>query len=162
MLIADIATTLPDAYLLKVDRSSMANSVEVRCPLLDSRLLQAVQTVPRNVLMSGGQPKALLKKIAAKYLPREAIYRSKRGFSMPLDVFLRDLVPDLLLGVVRKSGSFSHQYLDLALLERQICAFARGRSDLSYRLWSIICLEVWYRLHYIRDIDADTPFRGLA
>ena len=84
MLIADIATTLPDAYLLKVDRSSMANSVEVRCPLLDSRLLQAVQTVPRNVLMSGGQPKALLKKIAEKYLPRETIYRSKRGFSMKL------------------------------------------------------------------------------
>ena len=162
MIIADISTTLPDAYLLKVDRSLMANSVEVRCPLLDGRLLQAVQTVPRNVLMSGGQPKALLKKIAEKYLPREAIYRPKRGFSMPLDVFLRDFVPALLLEIVRKPGSFSHQYLDLALLERQIRAFAGGRSDLAYRLWSIICLEVWYRLYYTRDIDAETPFRGLG
>ena len=100
MLLADIATTLPDAYLLKVDRSSMASSVEVRCPLLDWNLLRAAQTVPRRILMHGGRPKGLEQSVAEKYLPRDVIYRSKRGFSVPLDQFLQDFVPDLLTRVV--------------------------------------------------------------
>ena len=162
MLLADIATTLPDAYLLKVDRSSMASSVEVRCPLLDWNLLRAAQTVPRRILMHGGRPKGLEQSVAEKYLPRDVIYRSKRGFSVPLDQFLQDFVPDLLTRVVHSSRSFSNEYLDLNLLDQQIGRFARGETYLSYRLWSIICLEVWYRLHYIQDIDAETPFADLA
>ena len=162
MLLADIATTLPDAYLVKVDRSSMASAVEVRCPLLDWNLLRAAQTVPRSVLMHGGHPKALEQRIAEKYLPRDVIYRSKRGFSIPLEQFLQSFVPDLLTRVVHAPGSFSTEYLDLDLLDRQIAKFSRGASYLSYRLWSVICLEVWYRLHYLQDIDRETSFAEMC
>ena len=63
---------------------------------------------------------------------------------------------------MHSSRSFSNEYLDLNLLDQQIGRFARGETYLSYQLWSIICLEVWYRLHYIQDIDAETPFADLA
>ena len=105
---------------------------------------------------------ALEQTIAEKYLPREVIYRSKRGFSIPLDQFLKAFVPDLLSQVIRSPRSFSSQYLDLRLLDQQIGRFARGASYLSYRLWSVICLEVWYRLHYVQDIDSETPFSDLV
>ena len=161
MFIADIITTLPDAYLLKVDRMSMAVSVEARCPLLDLDLMNAAHTVPPRILMPRGRPKRLAQQMAEAYLPRELIYRPKRGFSLPLAGFLRQMSPDLITGIVNQTGSFAHQYFDRPLLEEQIQAFYNGDSYLSYKLWSILCLEIWYRLHYSRDIGPTASLQDL-
>jgi asparagine synthase (glutamine-hydrolysing) len=161
MLIADIVTTLPDAYLLKVDRMSMAVSVEARCPLLDIDLMEAAHTIPPRILMPRGRPKGLAQKIAEDYLPREWIDRPKRGFSLPLAGFLKQISRDLIFGIVNHPKSFAHQYFDRSLLEEQIRNFYLGESYLSYKVWSILCLEIWYRLHYTRDIEPSASLQDL-
>ena len=161
-LVADMLTTLPDAYLLKVDRASMASSVEVRCPLLDRRLVEAAQTVPRGVLMAGGRTKSLQMHIARDYLPADVIDRPKRGFSVPLASFLRRLPPGVLTRLFTDEHSFSRQHLDTAVLDRTLEAFIGGQDNLSYRLWSILCLEIWYRLHFLQTASADHRLSDLV
>jgi asparagine synthase (glutamine-hydrolysing) len=161
MLIADIVTTLPDAYLLKVDRMSMAVSVEARCPLLDIDLMETAHTIPPKILMPHGRPKGLMRRIAKDYLPQELIDRPKRGFSLPLAGFLKQMSRELILGIVNHPRSFAHQYFDRPLLEEQIRTFYHGDSYLSYRLWSILCLEIWYRLHVTRDIEPSATLQDL-
>jgi asparagine synthase (glutamine-hydrolysing) len=162
MLAADRITTLPDAYLLKVDRTSMAHGVEARCPLLDQDLLQTAQQIPGKVLMAAGATKALQRKVAEAYLPHEIIYRPKRGFSMPLASFLRGGTDQMIARITASEHSFTQRYFDGDFWRRRLAAFAAGRDELAYQLWSVLCLEIWYRLHYQGDISSDTPLGEVA
>ena len=134
MLVAAVLSTLPDAYLLKVDRSSMANAVEVRCPLLDKKLVEALQTIPRKVLMKRGETKSLEKKIAESYLPKAVIYRTKRGFSVPLAAFIKRLKPGLLEQIIDCRNSFSYKYFDTALLKKKIRLMGIGVGNSPYEV----------------------------
>lgn len=162
MLAADRITTLPDAYLLKVDRTSMAHAVEARCPLLDSALVQAAQCIPSKVLMAGGATKALQRKVAESYLPHEIIYRPKRGFSLPLASFLRGDTADKIAHITKSEHSFTRQYFDNALWQKHLAAFAAGRDDLAYQVWSVLCLELWFRIHYRGDISPEASLEEVA
>lgn len=137
---------LPNDYLIKVDVASMANSLELRSPFLDLGLQNLSQSIPPQMKLRGGDRKHLLKKLAERHLPWETIYRPKQGFELPVSTWLRSdwrqLVRDLLLdGRLLGTGWFAADYVAEIIDQHQ-----SGKADHTYRVWSLLCLEIWYRL----------------
>ncbi|MDE2196486.1 MAG: amidotransferase 1, exosortase A system-associated, partial [Gammaproteobacteria bacterium] len=113
----DFKTYLPGDILTKVDRASMAHSLEVRVPLLDHRLVEWASGLPPGLKLRGGQGKFILKKTLEPDLPREILYRPKMGFSVPLAAWLRGplaarLREALMTGAVAQCGYFKHSVLN--------------------------------------------------
>ncbi len=141
----DIETYLPDDILAKVDRTSMAVSLESRVPLLDHRLLEFVATIPSSLKLKGGTSKYILKRAMSSRLPSDILSRRKMGFGVPLGAWfrgeLRDMTHDLLLDPrTRQRGIFRTSWVDGLLREHE-----SGRRDCSARLWAMLCLELWMR-----------------
>jgi len=141
----DIATYLPGDILAKVDRMSMAVSLESRVPLLDHRLMEFVATIPSTLKLRNGRGKYLLQRAMAQDLPSEILTRTKMGFGVPLGAWLRrelrDMARDVLLGVrARQRGIFRASEVEALLATHDT-----GRRDCSARLWSLICFELWMR-----------------
>lgn len=136
----DQTTYLVDDILTKVDRSSMAVSLEVRVPLLDHVFAEYVNGLPLNYKMRGRQLKLLLKQIAQPYLPAGIFARPKQGFAVPLrgwlDGPLRSLVTERLLG--DETGLF-----DVHGVRRLLELLHDGHRDLSPRVWALLALATW-------------------
>jgi asparagine synthase (glutamine-hydrolysing) len=148
MLYTDLMTRIPDHLLTIVDRMSMAHSLEARPPLLDHRLVEFAATLPADLKLKGRNLKYLLKKVAARYLPRELIEREKQGFGFPIAIWLRTELRPLLLNLFRQSrfvelGLFRDEYVQRILNEH-----LDGRRDHNFRLWILINLEIWYRMYF--------------
>ncbi len=143
---ADIHTYLPDDLMVKVDVASMAHGLESRAPLLDHVLMEWAAALPVEVKFAGGVTKALFKSAMEPYLPREILYRPKRGFSCPIDQWfrheLRDLAYDTLLSQrARDRGLLRPDYVRRLLDEH--CG---GRWNHHTRLWELLMLELWFEM----------------
>ena len=141
----DLKTYLAGDILTKVDRASMAHSLEVRVPVLDHQLVEWVSGLPPELKLRGQQGKYLFKKSLEGYLPDEILYRRKMGFAVPLDAWfrgpLRRRVQDALLGpVMLDSGLFDSRALTRMVEEHQ-----SGRRDHSAPLWSLLMFEAFLR-----------------
>ncbi len=141
----DMETYLPDDILTKVDRTSMAVSLESRVPLLDHRLLEFVARMPSSLKLRNGTGKYILKRAMSAHLPADIITRQKMGFGVPLGAWfrgeLREMTHDLLLDPrTRQRGIFRPSWVN-GLLR----AHETGRRDYSARLWAMLCLELWLR-----------------
>ncbi len=144
MQYVDLNTYLPLDILTKVDRMSMAHSLEARPPLLDHRLVEFAATVPTRFRLRPGTTKYLLKQAMRGILPDEIIERPKRGFAVPLARWFRGelagFARDLLLSnTCRQRGIFNTVYL-----ERLLQWHERGR-DLDLQIWTAISFELWCR-----------------
>ena len=154
----DIHTYLPEDILTKVDRASMAVSLESRVPLLDHVLMEYAATIPSSLKLREGQGKHILKRAMASSLPGDILTRRKMGFGVPLGEWfrgeLRELVRDVLLSrVARERGMFRP-----AAIARLLDAHEAGRRDYSARLWALVCLELWMG----QWLDAQVPAAGKA
>ncbi|MFA5197616.1 MAG: asparagine synthase (glutamine-hydrolyzing) [Patescibacteria group bacterium] len=153
-LFVDINTILPDDYQVKMDVASMSNSLEVRAPFLDYRLMQFAAQMPVRYKIRLAQSKYLLKKIAEKYIPKENIYRTKCGFSVPLGPwFKKELKPYIYKVVLsekaQKRGYFNYNYVKFLAEEH----FA-GRGYHEHKLWSLLWLELWHRMFVDKELQA--------
>jgi asparagine synthase (glutamine-hydrolysing) len=136
----DFRTTMVDAYLVKVDRASMLNSLEVRAPLLDHRLIDfAFGRVPDCLKANESERKILLRRLAARVLPPELDLRRKHGFSMPLDRWFDGEWGRFMTSVLRESDTF-----DRATVESLIKEQGRGRTNAT-RLFALTFFELWKR-----------------
>lgn len=157
MLFCDVEAYLPGDLLVKMDRMTMAHSLEGRSPFLDHQLMELAARLPGELKLKRGESKYLLKKAMEPILPREIMYRPKRGFSMPLrDWFrsgpLRELACDVLLSAEsRRRGWF-----DAAYIEKMLAEHAAGRQNHHHRLWSLLSLELWCRTF----LDRSDPGQG--
>jgi asparagine synthase (glutamine-hydrolysing) len=137
---ADLATWLPGMMLTKVDRTSMAASLEVRSPLLDHRLVEWGLSLPAGLKLRGGEGKLVLKRALEPWLPREVLYRPKQGFATPLGDTLRtgqDRVRARLLGpAMLDSGLF-----DPPAIARMLDEHASEQFDHAQALWSLLSFE---------------------
>jgi asparagine synthase (glutamine-hydrolysing) len=141
----DLKTYLVGDINTKVDRASMAHSLEVREPLMDHPLVEWLATLPSSLKLRGGEGKFLLKKSMEPHLPREILYRPKMGFAVPLARWLRgplrDRVRNALLGPrLAQTGWF-----DSAYVRRLIDAHQSGASDHSAPLWTLLMFEAFLR-----------------
>jgi asparagine synthase (glutamine-hydrolysing) len=144
MQLFDTATYLPDDILQKVDRASMAVSLEVRPPLLDHRVVAFAWRLPRRMRIRDGETKWLLRRVLDRYVPRELVSRPKMGFAIPLASWLRGpLRPwaEDLLDPSRLGGGL----LDVAGVRKLWAEHIGGRRNWAYALWAILMYEAWRR-----------------
>jgi asparagine synthase (glutamine-hydrolysing) len=145
-LYADFCVYLPEDILFKVDRMSMANSLEVRVPLLDHYLLEWVFQLSFSMRFLHGRGKYLLRKLAARYLPSGILIPRKQGFTVPVGSWLHGELGDL---VSRFFSSKSFKQRGIVHPQAALTLLAMHRSkryDLGHRIWSLVILEVWARI----------------
>lgn len=140
----DLKSYLPLDILTKVDRMSMAHSLEARVPLLDHKLVEFAATIPPEFRLRDGESKSIFKRAMRGILPDEIIDRPKHGFAVPLGAWFRGkltgFVHDLLLSETsRQRGIFSPGYIE------QLLAMHRRGRQYDLHLWTMICFELWCR-----------------
>jgi asparagine synthase (glutamine-hydrolysing) len=143
----DFGIYLVDDLLVKTDRASMANSLEVRVPFLDSVITNFAFTLPTKHKVRGLAKKVLLRKAADPLLPREVVHGRKRGFSIPAAAWLRgELEPfaraTLSAETLRRQGLF-----EPAVVSRLLDEHVRGAEDRSRQLWGLLAFTLWYERH---------------
>ncbi len=141
----DIRTYLVDDILAKVDRMSMAASIEARVPLLDHRIVEFALSLPPQFKLGGGRTKLILRRAMRSRLPENVLNRPKQGFSIPLKHWLRSslrpLMSDLLSAdCVRRRGYFVPE-----TVTQWISDHLQGRANHSHRLWALMVFELWHR-----------------
>jgi len=139
----DIKTYLTDDILVKVDRASMANSLEVRAPILDQKFMEFMATIPSSLKLRGTVGKYILKKALGGVLPDTILHRKKMGFAVPLAQWFRNELKDMAHNVIftdNNDGLFDKGTVAQVWREHQ-----RGFRDRSTELWSIFMFRLWQR-----------------
>ena len=134
-------TRLSNDHLVKVDRATMYASLEARAPLLDKDLARFSATLPPDVLLHEGQPKAVLKALALRHLPRKFVMAEKRGFAVPIAAWLRDEMKQEFRETVL-GGRQRMVPMDYSYVEELLAAHGRGQ-DHCHRLWAVYAFHVW-------------------
>jgi asparagine synthase (glutamine-hydrolysing) len=137
---------LLDDLLIKMDRCSMANSLEARSPFLDKALIEYVMTLPDHYKMQRGKTKVILKDAFSDLLPPEIQTRGKMGFSIPLGTWFRGDLRDYLRDLLLSSEARYTEYLSASYVHDLVERHQSGRDNLGNQLWSIMCFELWLRL----------------
>lgn len=135
---------LQDDMLVKIDRTSMANSLESREPMLDHKLVEFVASLPQDLKLKNFTTKYIFKKAASRFLPREIVHRKKKGFGIPVANWIKKELKDLVLDIfsedsIRSQGLFNYKYIQGLLTEH----FA-GKRDNRKQLWTLLIFELWY------------------
>jgi len=159
LLYLDTKTYLPADILAKVDRLSMAASLEVRCPILDHEFVEWVAGLPLKYKYRDGTRKYILKKLAERLgIPSELLHRRKTGFSMPLVHWMRHELRDSLLGIVIEPRTLQRGYFKPAAIRALLDEHVRGRRNHAGALWLLLVFELWHRNFIeVRDLG-----RGIA
>ncbi len=139
----DARTYMGDDILVKVDRASMANSLEVRVPFLDHRLVELAARVPWGLKQRGSTGKYLLKKAVAPRLPRGITGRAKKGFGIPVADWLRGPWRELLLDTLGGGGAARTGWFDQAAVDRMLHEHLDGHLDRRKPLWTLLMFRLW-------------------
>ena len=145
MQFIDIVTNLPDDILTKVDRASMAVSLEVRVPILDHRVVEFVWSLPRNMKIRNRERKWILRQLLQKYVPRQLIERQKMGFGIPLDGWIRGTLRDWAEDLLSERALKESGLLDSELIRKKWSQHISGTYDFKKQLWNALMFQAWYR-----------------
>ena len=138
---ADIKHYLPGDILTKVDRTSMAVSLEAREPLLDYRLVEFAATLPPGLRIKAGQGKWLMKKALEPWLPKDILYRPKMGFVTPVSAWFRKALADEAAALAKSPILLGTGWFDPATIERLAADHKAGRAEHGRTLWQLLMLE---------------------
>ena len=145
LLYLDSKTYLPGDIMTKVDRMSMAVSLETRAPLLDHKLIDFVTRLPAEWKLRGGETKRILKRAVEDFVPHEILYRKKQGFGIPLDQWINRELRDEFRETLTDERARSRGYFDNRHIDNLFDEHERGRRDHSVQLWALFMLELWHR-----------------
>lgn len=141
----DIKTYLVDDILTKVDRASMAHSLEVRVPLLDHEVMEYAAHIPAPYKLRRGEGKYIFKKALSGLIPPEILHRPKMGFRLPMTRWLRTDLKVMFEERVLANGAFIADFFDLARIRQWWAQHQRGTRDYATHLWALLVLESWGR-----------------
>jgi len=141
----DLKTWLPGGILTKVDRASMAVSLEARSPFLDHRLIEWAATLPPELKLRGTSGKWILKRALEKRLPPEILYRRKQGFSVPLSRWFRDQLRARVREALLGGALADSRFFDLTTIARLLDQHQSGLRDHSRTLWLLLMFETFLR-----------------
>jgi asparagine synthase (glutamine-hydrolysing) len=144
MLYVDTRFYLPSDMLIKVDRMSMAVSLEARVPFLDYRLVEFAASVPSQVKFRGRVRKYLLKKALEPHLGRDILYRKKAGFNVPKNVWLRGPLRPMAEDLLSEQRLRRHGLFRPAQVQRLLRDHVERRADNSFQLWSLLIFQLWH------------------
>jgi asparagine synthase (glutamine-hydrolysing) len=147
MFAVDACTQMPDDLLLLTDKMTMAASLECRVPLLDHELVELAAQIPASIKVAGGELKSLLKKSLADVLPREVLYRPKRGFGAPMGAWLKGALSELLSSALSPDSLEARGLLNAAPVARLIEDHRSNRIDGTDQLLALLNLEIWCRVY---------------
>jgi asparagine synthase (glutamine-hydrolysing) len=146
LLYLETKTTLPGDMLTKVDRMSMATSLEVRVPLLDHCFVEWVTQLPASLKVCRGKGKYIFNKLAERVgVPPEVLYRPKQGFAMPLVHWMRREMKEGLVRILLEPRALQRGYFNPKPLRSLLEEHFQGRRDNSGRIWMLLMFELWHR-----------------
>lgn len=145
MLYIDTRANLPDDLLMVADKTGMANSIEVRVPFLDRRLIEFVETLPPRLKLKGFTGKYLHKKTAERWLPKSVVYRKKKGFENPIDHWLRDQMRNYVGDCLLSESAKSRRYFRAEYVRRLIREHETGNQNHLRHIYLLVSFELWHR-----------------
>ena len=157
LLYLDSKTYLPGDILTKVDRMSMAASLEARAPLLDHKLIEFVTRIPARLKMKGLETKHLFKRAVADLVPAEILHRPKQGFGVPIQQWINQELRERIRGTLLDRRTRERGYTETRYVERLLGEHERGRRDHAAELWALFMLELWHRAYL--DAEPYPPLR---
>lgn len=146
-LYGDLSTYLPDDLLPKMDAMTMAHSLEARSPLLEVDLATFTARIPASLKVQGMDTKMLLKKLALRYVPREVLFRPKKGFNMPVASWLRTVLKEPMKELLLGERAMSRGLFERDIVQRYVDAHVSGQRNFSQQIWSLMMLELWFQMY---------------
>jgi asparagine synthase (glutamine-hydrolysing) len=143
MMYFDQISYLPDDILTKVDRASMAVSLESREPLLDYRLVEFAWTLPLSMKVQNGVGKRVLRRVLDRYVPKNLIERPKMGFGIPLESLLRGRLRDWAESLLDPSAMRAQGFLDTAMVQARWKDHLDGKDQWKFHLWGVLTFQQW-------------------
>jgi asparagine synthase (glutamine-hydrolysing) len=150
MMRFDFETYLPEDVLTKVDRMSMAHSIESRVPLLDNEVIDFAATLPTNLKIHHGRRKHVMKEALRGLVPTAILDRKKQGFGVPLGAWFRGGLTDVFADVLGSARTRQRGYFEPAFINRIVQEHLSGRRDHTLQLWQLLVFELWHR-HYLDE-----------
>ncbi len=147
---ADIKMWLPDDLLTKMDKMSMAHSIEARVPFLDHELVEFSGTIPYHLKYNGTISKYILRHSMSHVLPESIMHRKKHAFDVPIAEWFRKELKDYVYEILLERTSTERGYFDPKRVKNILDTHQKGMQDLSFQIWSLLNLELWHRV-YIDD-----------
>jgi asparagine synthase (glutamine-hydrolysing) len=139
----DAATYLPDDILVKIDRATMAVSLEGRVPLLDHRVAELAWTLPASTKMSDGVGKLVLRGVLQRYVPAALFERPKSGFGVPIGRWIRGPLRAWASDLLSPELLRRHGLIDPAPVEKMWRQHLDGTHDRTFRIWSVLMFQAW-------------------
>lgn len=152
MLYVDAKVWLADDLLLKADKMTMANSLELRVPFLDHKLVEFAATLPEDRKLNGASGKYLLRRAMRSALPKLILKRPKKGFPVPTERWLRGQLKDFAREALLGGDSACGLYLDRKAIQQIVSEHEQGRADRHQEIWTLLVFEFWHRVFLGRGV----------
>jgi asparagine synthase (glutamine-hydrolysing) len=143
IMILDMLTYMSDDILTKVDRASMATSLEVRIPFLDHRVVEFASRLPATYTCRDAQSTWILRQVLSRYVPKQLIGKPKMGFGLPIGQWLRGPLREWAEGLLNEKRLQQDGYLNSALIREAWQQHISGRFDLGAKLWTVLLFQAW-------------------
>ena len=143
MMVIDLMTYLPNDILVKVDRASMASSLETRMPFLDHELIEHVWKIPHSLKFKNGQGKWILRQILNNYVPKNLTERTKKGFGIPLGTWLRGPLKDWAENLLNEKRLLREGYFNPKQIRDKWNEHLTNKKNWQYDLWNVLMFQAW-------------------
>jgi asparagine synthase (glutamine-hydrolysing) len=144
MTYLELKLRLPELLLMRVDKITMATSVEARVPFLDHHLVEYAMAIPRSLKVEGRSGKHILKRALEEILPRDLLYSRKRGFGAPVREWFRNGLGEWFDSHLMNSTMRSRDFFDYKFIARLLDEHRRGKREWGFHLWALLNLSLWY------------------